>query len=168
MNQGMDPAALPLRDIHLPDSVLWWPPAPGWWLLLLLIIVTGLSVFLFIRRRHNYRISAIYLAKQELSRIENDYNSNHDKSRLVKELSELIRRISISLFNRHESASLTGNDWLLFLDNLNGDHSFSNGIGRILIEAPYQAKPEYDEVALLALVESWIDSAQKTDTRSKQ
>ena len=78
-----------------------------------------------------------------------------------KEISELIRRVSISLFKREESASLTGQNWLLFLDQLNGDKSFSNGIGKTLIEAPYQAKPDYDAVELLALISSWIDSAKK-------
>ena len=29
---------LQLRDIHLPESSLWWPPAPGWWILALLLI----------------------------------------------------------------------------------------------------------------------------------
>ena len=28
---------LPLRDLHLPEPVGWWPPAPGWWILLLLV-----------------------------------------------------------------------------------------------------------------------------------
>jgi len=27
-----DPLA-PLRPLHLPDQIGWWPPAPGWWLL---------------------------------------------------------------------------------------------------------------------------------------
>lgn len=160
---GIDPAALALRDIHLPNSVLWWPPAPGWWILLFLIIVVVSSVFILIRRRRNLRMSAIYLAKQELSRIENEFKLNHDKSFLVKEISELIRRISISLFNRSKSASLTGEKWLLFLDQLNGDESFSKGIGRILIEAPYQPKPDYDDKALLNLVSAWIDSVKNND-----
>ncbi len=27
----MEPSELPLRDLHLPDAVGWWPLAPGWW-----------------------------------------------------------------------------------------------------------------------------------------
>jgi hypothetical protein len=151
---------LALRDIHLPDSILWWPPAPGWWILLFLIIVIAVSIYFFLRQRKKKRLSALYLAKQELGRIENAFSTEKDKSKLIKQLSELIRRVSISLFHRHESASLTGKEWLLFLDDLMGDDSFSNGIGKVLIEAPYQAEPEYDEQALLQLISKWIDSVQ--------
>lgn len=151
---------LALRDIHLPDSTLWWPPAPGWWLLLFLIIVIVTSVYFFLRQRKKKKLSALYLAKQELNRIENTFSSEKDKSKLIKQLSELIRRVSISVFHRNESASLTGKQWLLFLDDLMGDDSFSNGIGKVLIEAPYQAAPAYDEQALLQLISKWIDSVQ--------
>lgn len=169
MMQGADPATLALRDIHLPNSALWWPLAPGWWILLLLIVMITTSLFFLIRRRRKYRISAVYLAKQELERIENEFKSNQDKSTLIKEVSELIRRVSISLFQRDESASLTGQDWLLFLDQLNADTSFSNGIGRVLVEAPYQAKPDYNVTELLQLTSSWIDSAKRNnDSRSKR
>ena len=100
MMQGSDPASLPLRDIHLPDPVSWWPLAPGWWALLLLLVIFVLSTTYFIRRYRNHKISALYLAKQELARIETDFNINQDKSNLIKELSELIRRLSISIFPR--------------------------------------------------------------------
>jgi uncharacterized protein DUF4381 len=163
MMQGSDPATLALRDIHLPDTVLWWPPAPGWWILLLLIVSISIAIFFLIRHRRNHRISAMYLAKQELERIQNNFNNNQNKSILIKEVSELIRRVSISLFKRNESASLTGQDWLLFLDELNGDKSFSDGIGRVLIEAPYQSKPDYDETELLDLTSSWIDTAGRNN-----
>lgn len=156
-----EPVTLALRDIHLPNTALWWPPATGWWILLLLVVLIITAVFFLIRHRRRHRISAVYLAKLELERIENEFKLNQDKSSLVKEVSELIRRLSISLFKRNESASLTGQDWLLFLDNLNGDKSFSNGIGQILIAAPYQAKPDYDENELLHLISEWIESAAK-------
>jgi Domain of unknown function (DUF4381) len=160
MMQGTDPSTLELRDIHLPDSVLWWPPAPGWWIVLLLILIIAYAVYFFIRKRQKKRLSAIYLAKQELSQIEYEYNKNQDKSFLVKEVSALIRRVSISLFNRNESASLTGREWLVFLDKLNGDTAFSEGVGKVLVEAPYQPKPDFDDKKLLSLISTWLDSAQ--------
>ena len=153
-----DPAALPLRDIHLPDPVSLWPPAPGWWILVLLIIVIGSLIVFFIRRRRNLRTSAVYLARQELERIKNEFVSNQDKSILVKELSELIRRLSISIFKRDVAASLTGQNWLEFLDQYVENKLFSSGIGRILIEAPYQDTPNYDSAELLHLISSWIES----------
>ena len=37
----MDQNALPLRDLHLPDAIGWWPPAPGWWVLFVLALAAG-------------------------------------------------------------------------------------------------------------------------------
>ena len=71
MMQGTDPASLPLRDIHLPDPVSWWPLAPGWLALIMLLVIVVLLTTYFIRRYRNHKISALYLAKQELERIKN-------------------------------------------------------------------------------------------------
>ena len=48
----MDPDQIPLRDLHLPEAIGWWPPAPGWWFLALLAL-TGLVLLLvkYARRR---------------------------------------------------------------------------------------------------------------------
>jgi len=51
MNPGSE---LPLRDIHLPAPLSWWPPAPGWWLLLtLLVAIALLGGYLLHRYRRN-------------------------------------------------------------------------------------------------------------------
>lgn len=165
MMQATDPASLPLRDIHLPDAVSWWPPALGWWLLCLLIIIITSLIIYVIRRRRNHRLSAVYLAQQELDKIKNDFVLSQDKASLVKDLSELIRRVSISLFKRIETASLTGQDWLNFLDKFTSNNEFSQGIGRVLIEAPYQAEPEYDSEKLLQLISSWIETVSNNKGR---
>jgi len=165
--QGTEPAALALRDIHFPAPISWWPPAPGWWILLLLMVVTGSLIVFCIQRYHNFRSSAVYLAKQELERIKNEFVLNQDKSNLVKELSELIRRLSISFFKRDKTASLTGKEWLEFLDQYTENKLFSNGIGRIFIEAPYQAKPDYDSADLISLTSSWIDSVSSSKRNRK-
>ena len=39
MNPTIDVSQLPLRDIHLPGPIGWWPPAPGWWLVAALVLV---------------------------------------------------------------------------------------------------------------------------------
>ena len=60
----MDPKALPLRDIHLPEPIGWWPPALGWWILALLVILTiGLCIWLI---RRITRKTAIKSAKKLL------------------------------------------------------------------------------------------------------
>lgn len=161
MMQANDPANLPLRDIHLPDPISWWPIAPGWWMAsLLLVILVCLCVYLIHRYRH-HKISALYLAKEELEKIKIDFEQQQDKRELVKALSELIRRISISVFRRQEVAGLTGKEWLVFLDRYSGNNEFNEGIGRVLIEAPYQAKPDFNSSELIELVSAWIEVVNK-------
>jgi hypothetical protein len=53
---AIDPASLPLRDIHLPAAISWWPPAPGWWLLAIALTLGPLSVGLWWRWRQRTRL----------------------------------------------------------------------------------------------------------------
>lgn len=149
---------LPLRDIHLPDPISWWPPAPGWWALLgsLFLLVLGLRIFLSIKRRRRVRVAAI----NELQSIANAFELKRDAHGLVKDLSILLRRICLSYFPRAEVAGLTGEKWLTFLDSCldwqNITDRFSQGTGRALITAPYQAASEVDGKKLLSLCGIWI------------
>ena len=110
-----DPSTLPLREIHLPESVNWWPPAPGWWILPVLLLL-GLAVAwsgrLLYRRR---KFSAINMARKELGGIRSRYAADRDAGRCVRAVSGLLRRVSISVFPRAESAGLTGDEWVAFL-----------------------------------------------------
>ena len=152
---GIDPQSLPLRDIHLPDTVAWWPPAIGWWLLLALFIIISV-LFIWIRARRRRRLHAPgFLATQSLQTIKQRYQLDGDQQQLVRDISVLLRRTTISLNPRIESASLTGTRWLTYLDQKMNGKPFSDGPGKILVTHPYQKTIDIDTEALLALVENW-------------
>ncbi len=147
----MSPAELPLRDIHLPEPVGWWPPAPGWWLLLGFAL-TGAAAWAWRAWRRRTRVRRAALA--ELKRIERDYAAEGDVARLAQELSTLMRRAAITVEERRRVAGLTGEEWLAWLDRGLDGRPFSEGPGRCLAEAPYRPDAEeqvVDAVALLGL-----------------
>lgn len=159
-----DPLELPLRDIHLPESVAFWPLAYGWWILVFMIIaMIALTVFFYLRTRRN-RLSAITMARHECSRINNEYQEHNDALRLVKQVSILMRRLSISLFPRTQVASLTGDEWLRFLDEQIPGPVFIAAKGSVLIDAPYREKINRDDAEeLMNNCELWIDAVSKKE-----
>ena len=159
MTPASDPASLPLRDIHLPEQALWWPPAPGWWILLVIILLLLVLAFFLIRKHKARKHSAVSLARIELQQIESRYAETADRIGLVRDLSALLRRLSISLFPRTDAAALVADEWLSFLDRLMTDEPFQEGVGRALVDAPYQANPDFDSGELLELIGQWIGHA---------
>ncbi len=148
-NPVITPPDLPLRDIHLPSEIGWWPVAPGWWLLLglLALLVVIIRGYLLYRRRR--RLRCLALARlNELSSL--------SEVQLVRSLSRLLRQAAISHFPRQEVAGLSGEDWLQFLDRPFDDQPFSSGIGRNLIDAPYRPVVTLDGTALIALCRRWL------------
>jgi len=107
----MDETELPLRDLHLPDAIGWWPLAPGWWLVLLLAaIAIGYGLWrAYLRRRHN---APRRYALRELSHCEAAYLEHKNPVTLGKQLSELLRRGMLAYAPREEVAGLTGDEWL--------------------------------------------------------
>jgi hypothetical protein len=131
-----DPAQLPLRDIHLPEPVSWWPPAPGWWLLLaILLTALGFALGWWLRRRQR-RVLRELLG--ELDAIERQHRHRHDTSATVQQLSVLLRRAALSFHPRREVAGLTGPDWLDWLDRIGRSRTFSTGVGALLDDSPYR------------------------------
>ena len=156
----MNPAAsppLPLRDIHLPDPVSWWPLAPGWWMLLAMIIVLGAALWFGFQRWQKKRQRRDSL--KALDELRAQYEQHRDNAKLLRELSVLMRRACITFYPRHTTASLTGDAWLQFLDTTSGNNGFSQGDGRLLATAPYlreDASVAIDGHALLKLCEHWL------------
>jgi cbb3-type cytochrome oxidase subunit 3 len=155
----MEPGKLPLRDIHLPEAISWWPPALGWWWLAILIpLLLALMFWLYKRIT---RKTAIKAAKKLLLHIKQD--SERDNREKLKALSALLRRVAISKVGRNECAGLTGEQWLEFLDRSVKGSPFTQGIGKLLVTAPYQKNPPTDSdiSQLTVLCENWLNVQNK-------
>lgn len=150
----MNPEELPLRDIHFPDAVSWWPPAIGWWLLLILIPLLLFACYRLFKRIT--RKTAVKMAKKQLLTLKQ--NQNLGTRQKLDEISALIRRVAISINPRSECASLTGKAWLEYLDKSLNEKLFSKGIGQILVSAKYQKNlpDNFNLDELITLTERWL------------
>lgn len=144
---------LPLRDIHLPDSISWWPPAIGWWILLGVICV-GIIVLLWLSRPTLKKE-----ALKALHRIEKEFLQTGNAEKSMSELSVLFRRVVMSQKNSMKSGGVTGNAWLALLDKQINETEFSNGMGQILLTGPYQRRIEKESVSeIIKLCRKWVKS----------
>lgn len=150
----MDPEALPLRDLHLPEAVGWWPLAPGWWVLIALA-AAGVGWLLYLEYRKWRRNAARRVALGEFGRIRREYESGADTLAVARELSELLRRGMLAYAPRAEVAGLTGERWLGWLDRGLDDRPFTEGPGRCLESLPYQHPGRVaDDTDLRGLIEA--------------
>jgi hypothetical protein len=155
----MQSTPLPLKDIHLPEAIGWWPPAIGGWILAALIIL--LIIFLSWLYKRLKRKTALKTAKKLLAEIQQD--PVRDNLQKLRELSALVRRVAISISSRAEAAGLTGNEWLTFLDGWMKGAPFSEGIGQLLAGAPYRNTAPTDSqiLQLINLCEDWLKTCAK-------
>ncbi len=149
----MQGQSIQLRDIHLPEAVGWWPPAIGWWLL---IVLLPLLIFLFYWLfKRITRKTAVKTAKKLLKDLKHQSIDDQDK---LQALSKILRRLAMSQASRDQAASLSGQQWLEYLDRSLKEPAFSQGVGQVLASGHYQ-RPEsmdcnMDEV--FKLCETWI------------
>jgi len=169
-----DIQSLPLRDIHLPDTVAWWPLAPGWWILLALVVLAIATVYLY--KLWHYKRRMLQEAEQELSQLAEAFQAHQDARQTIELLSALLRRVGIVAFPQHDVAGLTGIAWLEFLDHTLAGSStavsrrFDNELGRYLITAPYAQRVEIDAAqmqTLIALCRQWLRHVSKAASANR-
>jgi len=148
----MDPTQLPLRDLHLPEAIGWWPLAPGWWFVIVLAAVGVGWLLLRTWRRYQFHAPRRY-AMRTLAMVEAEYLSHRSPVRLGKQVSELLRRAMLAYAPRSEVAGLTGEAWLQWLDEGMPVPYFHTDGGRSLLQLPYRDPDgDYNDIDVSALL----------------
>lgn len=153
----MDPEQLPLRDLHLPPDISWWPLAPGWWVLLAILAV-GLGWLLYQSLLRWRAGKPRRTALRQLVQLKKAYQQSGNTQRLGIDLSELLRRAMLAYAPRSEVAGLAGERWLDWLDQGMDEKAFSQGAGKMIESLPYR-NPELDAQGVD--VDGLIDAVHK-------
>ncbi|MCF6311541.1 MAG: DUF4381 domain-containing protein [Verrucomicrobiales bacterium] len=134
-----------LHDIVTSDPVSWWPLAPGWYVIMLaLLIGVSLLSIRFIQQWQKNRFR-----REALNQLENISPSN---------LPALVKRVALCIAPREQVASLSGDDWLTFLDQTGNTTAFTKKVGQQLLALSYSpsesADTEFSE--LKKTIHNWI------------
>lgn len=135
-----------LHDIMVVDPVsLWWPLAPGWWVILgviALIMLTGFWRYMRNRHRNAYRRYAL----KEL----NNFNS-------PSALPVLLKRVALVAYPREQVASLSGQEWIDFL-NHEVPNCFTSDCAALLFQVNYLPGDQtaLETESLISAVRRWV------------
>jgi DNA polymerase III gamma/tau subunit len=165
-----DVSSLPLRDIHLPGPIGWWPPAVGWWLLAALVLVAlALYALRYYQSRHRR------VALKSLQRVRAALEQGVEPVVCLQNVSTVLRRFAMTTAaardRKHEAAveaevpGLIGQRWLAYLDSRWQRDEFAQGAGRALLAAPYARPNSIDRAAALeltALCAEWLGAQHAT------
>src|SRR5687767_10769783 len=118
MNPTVDVSQLPLRDIHLPAPIGWWPPALGWWLLASLVLA-GAALYAV----HYYRARHKRAALRAMTRLRAALEQGAEPVACLQFLSTVLRRFAMTsvartraAYDSPDVAGLIGERWLKYLD----------------------------------------------------
>ncbi len=169
-----------MADIHLPDQISWWPPAFGWWIVLIVTLLLMYLIYKVIRKKlHQGKYKK--QARKELQTISHFWKKHQNLIATSSRLSVLIRRIALAnnqsgkhgtKNKRTQVASLTAQQWLLYLEQQPGLTDCSKLYKEILIQLPYQDPSIHFDISeqkqlakqmedLLTSVNIWINKGFK-------
>lgn len=143
-----------LKDIHLPDSIGWWPLAPGWYALMLIILIIVAALAYWLRKRHKNALAknqALELLKSYTRQYEKDRNTQLASARI----SELLRRVALVYYPRTMVASLHSEAWIEFLNKTSKGVDF-NPVKSMLLDSPFKTKETIDLQPLITQAQLWI------------
>jgi hypothetical protein len=160
---------LQLRDIHGLDLLPWWYSAPGWPLLTLTLLILAAAIGYALARRRPQQTWPRQ-ARQELNALRQRLRQEPSKV-LLADFSELLRRIAMARYGRHECAGLHGEAWLEWLYHHDPQGFRWQEQGRILLDLAYAPPTTRIDAArlspLLEAAQHWLYPHQGQNARGK-
>jgi len=154
---------LPLRDLHLPEPIGWWPPAMGWWLVLGFLIVMGIGAFLLIQRHR--RATPLKRAFEALRELESRTDMKAEER--LQSISAIIKRFAMSIAPREEVAGLSGDAFFEWIKARINDQSFSSSRLEGLTTSPYRrVSQDLDLELLMSDCRQLLTTLQKNQRRT--
>lgn len=132
-----------ILEVQPPQPVSWWPATPGW------LVLAGIALLLLARwallrwrrwQRDRYR-------REALARLAGLSGDAHHQ---VAATAVILKSAALAAYPRREIASLSGNDWLGWLEARGA--RFSDSSRRLLAEGQYHRRYEAAPAALEQLV----------------
>jgi hypothetical protein len=167
----MDPSQIPLRDIHLPGPIGWWPPAFGWW-----IVAAFVLAALALYGLHWYRGRHRRAALRAVARVRAALEQGAEPVVCLQMVSTVLRRFAMTSAAAvrtpgfaFDVPGLIGEPWLRYLDSRWARNDFASGPGRSLLAAPYARPNSIERVTALeltALCKAWL-AAQPVRLRAE-
>ena len=141
-------------EVASPGPISWLPQTAGWWWVGALLLVL-LARYSWQRLQHWYRNRYRREAAAQLQQLA----KTNDPTTLVAALNRLLKRTALAAFSREQVASLSGQDWVNFLNDKCAAAPFSPEQGQLLAIAAYSNNPSMTPDTaqqLLAACLTWL------------
>lgn len=147
-----------IDEVFLPGDVSWFPSAPGWKVLTsILLLWLMIKVIKWVKQwwHNRYRREAL----RQLGQVQKDAGSKLQN--IVAVLPYYLKVTALQAYSRQDVASLTGYEWLVFLDAHYTGPPFSEGVGKKLLSVAYLPDEKWqlnneESNALIKMSRLWI------------
>ena len=147
------------QEISNPQTLTWFPLATGWYFIAAFVsIFLGWKLFIAVK---NYKANAYRRkALRQLEKINTDFDSgNLSSKKYLQQLRQLLKATTLVVYSRQEVASLSGQQWVRFLNQSTDRDYFDKDILALMQSPTYRQQYEANADSLKRLslcVAQWL------------
>jgi hypothetical protein len=149
----------PLQELPLPAPVSWAPQTAGWWAVAF-VLLAALAWCAWAAWRHHRKQRYRLVALAHLAQIEAALKNPAQRLPALAAIPPLIKRTALAVAPRERVASLSGDEWLTFLERTRGRFDPRSGALLSLVSyAPAEqiaAVSEQEAQVLVRVTRDWI------------